>query len=43
MLSVSDQIVVVPVYVFSFFFFFFENVEIIAGGYCDYPEPARLV
>lgn len=42
MLSMSDQSVVVPVYVFSFFLFF-ENVDIICGGYCDYPLPARLV
>lgn len=48
-LSVSDQIVVVPVYMhlafsFIYLFGFFENdVGIIAGGYCDYPVPTRLV
>lgn len=40
MLSVNDQIVVVPVYVFSFFL---ENIDIITGGYCDYPVPGQLV
>lgn len=42
MLSVSDQIVLVPVYVFSSSYFCGDG-DIIACGYCDYPEPARLV
>lgn len=32
---------VVPVYVFRAFFGG-GNVDIITGGYCDYPVPARL-